>query len=138
MAKIRTATIVEAAKQAYTPYEVDYSGYVKGMAAINKLITDKVGLANEQDTKLMDYEQEDFAGINKSILSEENIAFLTDIRTQMAEDSQAMKMSAGFSKTHKQASKRWNDNLLLLQKLKKDATTYTDWVKKINESEEFL
>ena len=138
MAKIRTATIVKAAEHAYTPYEVDYSGYVKGIAAINKLITDKVGLANEQDTTLMDYEQEDFAGINKSILSEENVAFLTDIRTQMAEDSQAMKMSAGFTKTHKQASKRWNDNLLLLQQLKKDATTYTSWFKEINKNKDFL
>ena len=42
MAKIRTATIVKAAEQAYTPVKTDYSGYVEGMIAINKLITNKV------------------------------------------------------------------------------------------------
>ena len=138
MAKIRTATIVKAAEQAYTPVKTDYSGYVKGMAAINKLIIDRVGLANEQETKLMDYEQEDFAGINSTILNDSNVTFLTDIRTQMAQDSQVMKTSAGFSKKHKQASKRWNDNLLLLQQLKKDATTFTSFVKKIKQDKQFL
>ncbi len=138
MVKIRTEQIIEAAKQAYTPVKVDYSGYVRAGAAINKLILDKVNLANDQETKLMDYEQEDFAGINKTILNDANTAFLTDLRNQMAEDSRIMKNTLSITKKHKQASKRWNDSLKLLQQLKTDATTFTDFVKKARENKEFL
>ena len=98
MAKIRSAQIIEAAKQAYTPVKADYSGYVKAAVAVNKLVMDKINLSNEQETKLMDYEQEDFAGINKTILSENNTTFLTDLRQQMAMDSRTMKTSLGITK----------------------------------------
>lgn len=138
MAKIRSKEIIEAAKQAYTPVKADYSGYVKAAVAVNKLVMDKINLANEQETKLMDYEQEDFAGINKTILSENNTTFLTDLRQQMAMDSRTMKTSLGITKKYKEASKRWNDNLKLLQQLKTDATTFTDFVKKVRDNKEFL
>ena len=41
-------TIIQAAKMAYTPHKIDYSGYMQGILNVSKMLTEKIKSINSQ------------------------------------------------------------------------------------------
>ena len=131
-------TIIQAAKLAYTPPKPDYTGYVKMMGAVSKFIGAKQQLANEQETKLHDFEQDDFSGINSTILTEDNVAYLESLRDNMYGAIKTMKNSLPGTKQYREAQKIYNDGLNNLNQLKNDAQVYTDYSKVVRENKHLI